>query len=286
MITQSANILRTPSPPKKTQQQTQNKKATNKNEEGNSLKRTSFNHLDKHLATNTMLRPCRPPLKRENHLLMLMTGDAKRKTRSSLAKCKDSQQRTDNITQPTRLAYWKCWIATITHQFGHMPTLMDHCGRAGNQEWDCLAKLGSEQVLLTLKCMEKPKLLSSSVLVRSGCKHVIHHLKTGCITCHAATDNHIPPSSWPSALPSVLPWPFAHTGLPVQNSPTKPSAQPAVLTPVRRSQEPDLTPGSYMLQEKKWRSQEQLENISLYPLHKSLRSFLTGPPKKKKEENP
>ena len=48
----------------------------------NRLKRTTFNHLVKHLAMS--------PLKRESHLLMLMTGGARRKTCSSLPKCQES----------------------------------------------------------------------------------------------------------------------------------------------------------------------------------------------------
>ena len=73
-----------------------------------------------------MLRPCWPPLKRESHLLMLVTGDARHKTCSSLLKCQESQQRTVNMTQTARIAHWKCWIKTTTHQFGLMSTLMDH----------------------------------------------------------------------------------------------------------------------------------------------------------------
>ena len=40
--------------------------------------------------------------------------------------------------------------------------------------------------------MERPMLWSSSFFTRSGCKHIIHHLMTRCITCH--TTNR-PPSS-------------------------------------------------------------------------------------------
>ena len=68
----------------------------------NRLKRPSFNHLSTHIATY-LAETLPTVLKRESHLLMPMTGDAKRKTCSSPPKCTTKNSRHDTARKASTL---------------------------------------------------------------------------------------------------------------------------------------------------------------------------------------
>ena len=88
------------------------------------LKSASFNHLAKHLASSHAEILRATPEERDPPV---DADDWRCRTQDMLffTENQEYQQRTVNMTQPTRLAHWKCWIKTTSYQCGLLSVLIN-----------------------------------------------------------------------------------------------------------------------------------------------------------------